>query len=96
MDSSLKSALSIVGGTDEQYVFVFDNEPRNRFLCKEIEETIHQGFRVCIWPFSMTGKKDINEMIISGQTPESLKQIIEENTFQGPRALLEFNVWHKK
>jgi hypothetical protein len=32
------------------YIWVFDNEPRNREIVKRISKTINRGDKVVIWP----------------------------------------------
>jgi predicted RNA-binding Zn-ribbon protein involved in translation (DUF1610 family) len=73
---------------------VFDNEPRNKEICKQIEKNISQGRNVVIWPDSMK-HKDINDMIIAGYTKEQVQQIITDNTFQTASASLRFAEWRK-
>ena len=74
---------------------VFDNEPRNPALVKQVEKMIKHGFHVCLWNDSIK-EKDINDMIMSGMTKEELKTIIENNTYQGNMALLKFTTWSKR
>ena len=73
---------------------IFDNEPRNKEICKQIEKNISQGRNVVIWPDSMK-HKDINDMIIAGYTKEQVQQIIADNTFQTASASLRFAEWRK-
>jgi uncharacterized protein with PhoU and TrkA domain len=72
-------------------VFVFDNEPRNPELCKQILKCINKGNKICIWPSSIT-KKDINDMVLVGLNPHT---IIDSNTYNGLEALIRFNEWKK-
>ena len=71
--------------------FVYDNEPRNPQIVYRYEKTINSGEKVVIWP-STIKEKDINDMVISGHTPQ---RIIENNTFQGLEAKLKLNDWKK-
>ena len=73
---------------------IFDNERRNKEICKQIEKNISQGRNVVIWPDSMK-HKDINDMIIAGYTKEQVQQIITDNTFSGATAQLRFTEWRK-
>jgi transcription elongation factor Elf1 len=73
---------------------IFDNEPRNKEINKQIEKTINHGRRVVIWPDSMR-HKDINDMIIAGYTKEQIQEIIIDNTFSGASAKLRFAEWRK-
>ena len=41
-------------------------------------------------------EKDINEMILAGMTQDEILNTINKNTFSGPKALLEFNIWRMR
>jgi transcription elongation factor Elf1 len=73
---------------------IYDNEPRNKEINKQIEKTIDQGKSVCLWPDTMKCK-DINDMIIDGYTKEQVQEIITNNTFSGASAKLRFAEWRK-
>ena len=73
---------------------VFDNEPRNPALVKQVEKMIKHGFHVCLWNDSIK-EKDINDMIIAGKTPLTIQTLISHNTVQGVDAELKFNTWRK-
>jgi hypothetical protein len=73
---------------------IFDNEPRNKEINKQIEKTINHGRRIVIWPDSMR-HKDINDMIIAGYTKEQVQEIITDKTFCGAAAKLRFAEWRK-
>lgn len=92
MDASLLSVFPSVGNHD--YVFVYDNEPRNKDIIKHMQKTIDLGKNICIWP-SHVQKKDINEMVCSGLSPTAIQSIIDTNTFDNHRAMLEFATWKK-
>lgn len=92
MDASLYRAKLLVG--DHDYVFIFDNENRNKDVCKQMKKTIEMGYPVCIWP-SYIEEKDINDMIIGGKSPSVIQSIIDNNTYQDVRAKLEFENWKK-
>ena len=77
-----------------ELTIIFDNEPRNKEICKQIEKTISQGRNVVIWPDSMK-HKDINDMILAGYSKKDIQQIITENTFQTASASLRFAEWRK-
>lgn len=89
MDATLTKAIAIVG--DYDYVFVYDNEPRNKQIVKHIDNTIKMGYNVCLWPRDIA-QKDVNDMILAGLHPQS---IIDSNTFSDLRAKLEFEQWRK-
>ena len=73
---------------------IFDNEPRNKEICKQIEKTISQGRNVVIWPDTVK-EKDINDMILAGYSKKDIQQIITDNTFQTASASLRFAEWRK-
>ena len=70
---------------------MFDNQPRNKEVCKIIYKTIKDGFRVVIWPQSI-GEKDINEMVVAGR---DVKTIIKKNIFSGLEAEVKYAGWKR-
>lgn len=92
MDSTIYSAIQTVG--DHDYVFIFDNEPRNKEIIKQMSKAITTGKKICIWP-SHIEHKDINDMIISGMTKDQIQYIIKQNTFTDLKAQLQFQQWKK-
>jgi|TARA_R110002020_G_scaffold257524_1_gene471195 transcription elongation factor Elf1 len=79
---------------DGELVIIYDNEPRNKEICKQIEKTITQGQTIVIWP-NHVKQKDINDMIIAGYTKQDLEEIIKNNTFSGAEAQLKLAEWRK-
>lgn len=75
-------------------IMVFDNEPRSVETVKKIEKAIYNGYRVCIWPENLM-HKDVNDMILAGMTPEFIKHIINQNTFQDLKAMMALKQWSK-
>ena len=73
---------------------IYDNEPRNKELVKQIETMVNKGYRVCLWNDSIK-EKDINDMIVAGKTPLTIQTLIEHNSVQGVEAELKFNTWRK-
>ena len=99
LDSLFLDNCIAVAGADMpslncDFTVVFDNEPRNKELLKQIEKTINQGHKICLWPESME-HKDINDMILGGYTKEEIQQIIMENIFQNASAKMRFATWRK-
>jgi hypothetical protein len=72
-------------------VFVFDNEPRNKDVVRQMEKTLDAGYKVCIWPEKIVDK-DINDMILSNLVPQ---QIIDENIYSGLNGKLQLSYWRK-
>jgi len=91
-DSNLMAAEKAI--SRDKLVLVFDNEPRNKDLCKIIDKAIENHFAICIWP-EMIQEKDINEMIMNGFSQDELVDIIDKNTFVNLRAKMEFIQWKK-
>lgn len=73
---------------------VMDNEPRSKEIVKLMEKNINAGYSVCMFPESVV-EKDINEMILSGKTPDDIFELINNNTFSGLEAKLKFSEWKK-
>jgi transcription elongation factor Elf1 len=91
MDATLQNIIPIVGNDDADYVFVYDNEPRNSHVHKSMAKTIDAGLSIVIWPPSVH-EKDINEMVLSGRDVDKL---ISDRTYSGILAKLEFERWKK-
>ena len=91
MDATLYTAVSVVGPYD--YVFVYDNEPRNKDVCRHMQKTIDLHQKICIWPKHIKDK-DVNDMVRTyGRT--FVQSIIDSNTFSDHRAKLEYEMWKK-
>ena len=73
------------------YIWVFDNEPRNREIVERIDKTIHRGDKVVIWPLNIK-EKDINDMVLCGH---DVMSVLQSNTYSGLKAKIKFNNWKK-
>ena len=73
------------------YIYVYDNEPRNREIVNRISKTIDRGDKVIIWPTSIE-HKDINDMVLGGQ---NIMNVLELNTYSGLKAKIKFNNWKR-
>jgi hypothetical protein len=80
-----------LGLNKEQTTIVFDNQPRNKEVCKLLDKYINLGYNVVIWPSNVSGK-DINEMENEGI--DSYK-LITDNTFSGLAAKAKYSLWRK-
>jgi transcription elongation factor Elf1 len=99
IENSVASGDSNLGGVAAVFpeldtVLVYDNEPRNKDIVKQIEKSIDKGYTICLFPESIKGK-DINEMIQNGLTSDEVKSIIDSNTFSGLTAKLKFTHWKR-
>lgn len=76
------------------FVLVFDNEPRNKDIVKQIGKAIASGYNVTLLPENIK-QKDINDMILAGISPGEIVDLIDKFTFSNLRANLEFSKWKK-
>lgn len=75
----------------DDYVWVYDNEPRNIEIINRIEKCISNGHKIVIWP-NHIHEKDINGMVLAGY---SVQELVEQNTYYGLEANLKFTAWKK-
>ena len=94
LDNCIAVAGADFSNMEGDLTVIYDNEPRNKEINKQIEKTIDQGKSVCLWPDTMKCK-DINDMIISGYTKEEIQEIITNNTLSGVAAKLRFAEWRR-
>jgi len=97
----LNNAIAMVGADmdymffiqnyDVEFVFVYDNEKRNKEMIARVEKTIDMKFPVVIWPQDLK-YKDINDMILEGLDVE---KIIKGNTFMGLEAKAKLIGWKR-
>jgi hypothetical protein len=73
------------------FVWIYDNEPRNAEIINRIHKCISKGEKVVIWPNHIT-EKDINAMILAGHDVQAM---VESNTYYGLEANLKFTNWKK-
>ena len=73
------------------FIYAYDNEPRNKEIVGRIERCIERNQRVVIWPNNIK-EKDINEMVLAGHDVQS---VIESNVYNGLKAKLQFNTWKR-
>ena len=97
----LNNAIAMVGADvdymffiqnyDCEFVFVYDNEKRNKEMISRVEKTIDMKFPIVIWPQDLKCK-DINDMILAGLDVE---KIIKDNTFMGLVAKAKLIGWKR-
>jgi hypothetical protein len=100
IDSLFLPNAIAVGGTSmgkinylglKDTTIIFDNQPRNKDVCRIMERAIDHGSNVVIWNQRII-PKDINAMHEAGI--DYMKEI-ETRTFSGLQAKLEFQEWKK-
>ena len=74
-----------------KFVFIFDNEPRNKEIVSKIAKAIEQGYPVVIFPKNIV-EKDINDMVMAGH---DVQNMVESNTYHGLEAKLKLSEWKK-
>jgi hypothetical protein len=72
-------------------VYIWDNEPRNPTIAKNLLAAIKAGLPVVVWPDSLA-EKDLNDMSQAGYT---IPALVEQHTFRGLRAELEYQRWNR-
>ena len=93
----LSNAIAMAGADGgvpsgiDNYVYVYDNEPRNKQITDRIARHISDGDSVVIWP-STIKEKDINDMVLAGH---SVQEIVSSCTYSGLTATLKLNDWRK-
>jgi len=73
------------------YIWVYDNEPRNREIVERISKSIGRGEKVIIWPNEIK-QKDINDMILAGH---NVMSVLESNTYSDLEGTLKLTNWKK-
>lgn len=87
-------SLLPVGVDKETSVIVYDNEPRNREICKYMHTMLSRGFNVCVWPDRLA-EKDINDIILSGRSKSDVQTIILENAVSGLEGIARLGQWRR-
>jgi hypothetical protein len=88
-DSNLVGVVDYFATGD--WTVIFDNEPRNREIVRNLERTIDKGLKVVIFPPHLE-QKDINDMVLAGK---DVMTLIRENTYKGALAMLRFQRWKR-
>jgi len=86
------SDLSILDNT--KTTLIFDNEPRNFQIVRSMIKSLQDGWKIVIWPNSITCK-DINDMVLTSIKDARLVEIINTNTYSGQRGEWEVHSWKK-
>ena len=98
------ATLSTVPHIKENAVIIYDNEPRNKTIKKQLDKAIDLGYTVLLWPRNFFEAQDINDIIshqisnnnASLQDAKSyILDTIKNNTYSGLSAKLELSSWAK-
>ncbi len=86
------SDLSILD--KDKTTLIFDNEPRNFQIARNMIKSLQDGWKIVVWPNSVICK-DINDMVLSSIRDARLVEIINRNTYSGQRGEWEVHSWKK-
>ena len=75
-----------------QVTLIYDNESRNKIIVGHYKEAVSLGYKIVIWPQSVSAYKDINDMV---KANVDVLRVIKNNTFSGLMAQIELNKWKK-
>ena len=78
----------------DKTTLIFDNEPRNFQIVKNMVRFLKNGWKIVVWPNSITCK-DINDMVLTSIKDARLVEIINTNTYSGQRGEWEVHSWKK-
>jgi hypothetical protein len=90
----LSDAVDTLHIKRDNMIVVYDNEPRNADICRQIGLAADKGYKVCIWPSSII-HKDINEMVLAGMQPKQIQDIIDQHTYTGLHAKMMLLQWKR-
>ena len=100
----LNNAMAMAGAdgnahglhNNDNGVYVFDNEPRNKEIVERMQKVVDNGHKIVILSdkFSAYGK-DINDMVLAGLKPVDIEMILENNTYSGLDAKLALMIWKR-
>ena len=83
--------MFLLSNYETNFVFVFDNEPRNVQIVNRMQSVIDRKLSIVIFP-SEVKEKDLNDMVLSGT---NVQQLVYENIYSGLEAQLKLNIWKK-
>ena len=78
-------------------ILIWDNQPRNKDVCKQMNKSIKLGNKIFIWPSNIQ-EKDINELFMSLKSTgwdSYIKELINDNSHSGLMATVKFSEWRK-
>ncbi len=81
---------------DVNSILIFDNEPENPQIVKNMEKALSEDRSVCIWADCPFKGKDINEMVKNGATVREISAFILSNSHKGQAARLKMIKWKNR
>lgn len=86
--------LTKLGCPKDRFVFIYDNEPRNKDIVKRMQKVVNAGYRLCLWPESW-GYNDVNEAVMAGVDTDRIEDVIKTNVVSGLRANMALTTWKR-
>jgi len=78
-----------------KFIIIYDNEPRNPDVVRNIRKTIEHGYSTFLWPSDLHFK-DLNEWYCNSAVSfNTIKKTIDSNVYSGLNAELRFSQWRK-
>ena len=77
----------------DNFILVYDNQPRNKQLVSIMNDMIDDN-QMVIWPSGIK-YKDVNDMVMGGMKDREIQDIIDKNTFSGLELKLAFTQWSR-
>jgi hypothetical protein len=78
---------------DVNSILIFDNEPENPQIIKNIEKALEEQRTVCVWADCPFKGKDINEMVKNGGDIREIVSFILANSHKGQAARMKMIQW---
>lgn len=78
-------------------VVIYDNQPRNVHVVRNLYAAVESGYRVLVWPEG-TQYKDVNEHVTREWGvlyPDGIRRLLEGNVLRGNSARLAIGRWKK-
>ena len=80
---------------NERWVWILDNDRRNKHVGRALQKLIEKGEKVCIWDNTVPEHHDINDLILIGWSAQRIKETIDRCTCEGIEAHLKYEQWRK-
>ena len=114
----IHNSIAVCGGTihselqknnvvKQNAVVVYDNEPRNKDVVRNMKKCVKQGYQIVVWPNSVK-HKDINDMVLNivpagkfvhteevQKAAQHIESTMKNNTYEGLEALSKIAEWKK-
>ncbi len=77
----------------KEFIFIYDNEPRNIDVVKNMRKRLLNGYKVVIFPDRLV-YKDLNDIIVKGgMSHENVLKLINDNIYVKNSGIIKLNNW---